>query len=111
MLGPQIQYPINCNSVVTATIHRKAKKNPNCFCLNDNNISSLLFKKSANFLTDSMSSRSHKKRTASVACLLWQYGLWSFQTGGTKLERFLRKNQRIQRKLLNFEFWINGELS
>ena len=20
---------------------------------------------------------------------LWQYGLWSFQTGGTKLERFL----------------------
>ena len=21
--------------------------------------------------------------------LLWQYGLWSFQTGGTKLERFL----------------------
>ena len=24
---------------------------------------------------------------------LWQYGLWSFQTGGTKLERFLPKNQ------------------
>ena len=24
---------------------------------------------------------------------LWQYGMWSFQTGGTKLERFLRKNQ------------------
>ena len=24
---------------------------------------------------------------------LWQYGLWSFQTGGTKLERFLHKNQ------------------
>lgn len=22
-------------------------------------------------------------------CLIWQYGLWSFQTGGTKLERFL----------------------
>ena len=24
---------------------------------------------------------------------MWQYGLWSFQTGGTKLERFLPKNQ------------------
>ena len=42
---------------------------------------------------------------------LWQYGLWSFQVGGTKLERFLHKNQHTQRKLLNFEFWINGELS
>ena len=42
---------------------------------------------------------------------VWQYGVWSFQTGDTKLERFLPKNQHIQRKLLNFEFWINGELS
>ena len=42
---------------------------------------------------------------------VWQYGLWSFQAGGTKLERFLHKNQHTQRKLLNFEFWINGELS
>ena len=25
---------------------------------------------------------------------LWQYGLWSFQTGGTKLEIFLPKNQQ-----------------
>ena len=32
-----------------------------------------------------------------------------FSSGGTKLERFLHKNQH--RKLLNFEFWINGELS
>ena len=31
--------------------------------------------------------------------------------GYTKLERFLPKNQHTQRKLLNFEFWINGELS
>ena len=31
--------------------------------------------------------------------------------GGTKLERFLPKNQLTQRKLLNFEFCINGELS
>ena len=37
--------------------------------------------------------------------------MWSFQTGGTKLERFLHKNQHSQRELLNFEFWINGELS
>jgi hypothetical protein len=42
---------------------------------------------------------------------LWKYGLWSFQTVDTKLERFLPKNQHTQGKLLNFEFWINGELS
>ena len=42
---------------------------------------------------------------------LWQYGLWSFQTGSTKLERFLPKNQHTQRKLLNFENWCNGEVS
>ena len=35
----------------------------------------------------------------------------NLKAGGTKLERFLHKNQHIQRKLLNFEFWINGELS
>ena len=43
-------------------------------------------------------------------CTLWQYGLWSFQRGGTKLERFLHKNQHTQRKSLNFENWINGGL-
>ena len=42
---------------------------------------------------------------------LWQYGLWRFQTLGTKLERFLPRNQRTQRKLLNFENWISGEMS
>ena len=31
--------------------------------------------------------------------------------GETKLERFLHKNQHAQRKLLNFEFWIEGEPS
>ena len=31
--------------------------------------------------------------------------------GGTKLERFLPKNQHTYKKLLNFEFWINGNLS
>ena len=40
---------------------------------------------------------------------LWQYRLWSFQTGCTKLERFLQKNQHTQKKLLNFENWTNGE--
>ena len=44
-------------------------------------------------------------------CILWQYGLWSFQTGGTKSERFLPKNQHTQSKLLNFENWVNGEVS
>ena len=34
----------------------------------------------------------------------------SFQLGGTKLERFLLKNQHTSRKLLNFENWCSGEL-
>ena len=43
---------------------------------------------------------------------LCQYGLWSFQTEGPKLERFLPKNQHNQTKLLNFKFsWDNGEMS
>ena len=41
---------------------------------------------------------------------VWQYGLWSVQTEGTKLERFLPNNQHPQRKLLNFENWISGGL-
>ena len=41
---------------------------------------------------------------------IWQYGLWSFQTGSTKLERFLPKNQHTQRKWFNFENWISGGL-
>ena len=36
--------------------------------------------------------------------------MWSFQKGGTKLERFLPKNQHTQRKLFNFENWISGGL-
>ena len=34
-----------------------------------------------------------------------------FQSGGTKLERFLPKNQHTQRTLLNFENWVDGEVS
>ena len=31
--------------------------------------------------------------------------------GGTKLEGFLPKKKHTQRKLLNFENWVNGEAS
>ena len=31
-----------------------------------------------------------------------------FSSGGTKLERFLPKNQHTQRKVLNFENWVKG---
>ena len=48
--------------------------------------------------------------TRTERCKLWQYGLWSFQTGCIKLERFLPKNQHTQRKVLNFENWTNGKL-
>ena len=34
-----------------------------------------------------------------------------FLTGGTKLGRFLLKNQHTQRELLNFDNWVNGEVS
>ena len=37
------------------------------------------------------------------------YGI--FKRGGTKLEKNLPESQHTQRNLLNFEFWINGELS
>ena len=38
-------------------------------------------------------------------------GCGVFKGGGPKLERFLPKNQHTQRKLLNFENWVNGEVS
>ena len=34
-----------------------------------------------------------------------------FQAGDTKSNIFLPKNQYTQRKLLNFENWVNGEVS
>ena len=40
---------------------------------------------------------------------LWHYRLWSFISRDTKSDRFLYRNQHTQRKLLNFENWINGE--
>ena len=42
-------------------------------------------------------------------CKIWPYGLWRFQMGDRKLERHLPKNHHTQRKLLNFENWVNGE--
>ena len=33
-----------------------------------------------------------------------------FQSGDTKLERFLPKNQHTQRNFENFENWCSGEL-
>ena len=34
-----------------------------------------------------------------------------FSSGDTKLQRFLPKNQHTQIKLLNFDDWVNGEVS
>ena len=50
------------------------------------------------------------KQTTAV-CKIWQYRLWSFKSGDTKLERFLLENQHTQRKSLNFENWCSDELS
>ena len=52
-----------------------------------------------------------KKEVHEIQPTLLQYRrLWSFQMGDTKLERVFPKDQHTQRKLLNFEFWINSEL-
>ena len=48
-----------------------------------------------------------RRLPASFIQTVWQYGLLNFQTGGTKLDRFLPKNQHTQRKLLNFENWVD----
>ena len=50
-----------------------------------------------------VSHKSYKK--ASIKAHLLLQGL----RRGTKLERFLHKNQHAQRKLLNFENWTSGE--
>ena len=38
-------------------------------------------------------------------------GCGALQIGDTKLDIFLPKNQHTQRKLLNFENWVSGEVS
>ena len=46
-----------------------------------------------------------------VSAYFGSTGCRVFRQGGTtKLERFLPKNQRTKRKLMNFESWYNGEL-
>ena len=54
---------------------------------------------------------SHSLDLKQLSYVLWQYGLSSFQAGDAKLKRFLPKNQHAERKLLNFENWINGKVS
>ena len=53
----------------------------------------------------------HYREWVYSVSILWQYGLWSFQTGGTKLKIFLPKNKHTERKLSNFENWVTGEVS
>jgi hypothetical protein len=55
--------------------------------------------------------KSYRNTLKNVQRRLWQYESWSFQTRGTTLKRFLPKNQHSQRKLLNFENWVNGQVS
>ena len=71
----------------------------------------LPYKRSHHYVGESVWRKKNKKRELYWVWLLWQYGLWSFQTGGTKIEIFLPKNQHTQRKLFNFENWVSGELS
>ena len=52
---------------------------------------------------------------AVITFCAWSYGMAirvvEFSNGGNKLDFFLPKNQHTQRKLLDFEFWVNAELS
>ena len=48
----------------------------------------------------SLEEQSYKTSEIWTGWRVCQYGLWSFQTGGKKLKRFLPKNQHTQRKLL-----------
>ena len=51
------------------------------------------------------------KKLSIVAVQYGRTGVEFSRGGGTKLERFLPKNLHTQRKLLNFENWVNGEVS
>ena len=73
---------------------------------------------SQTFLIDGLSGKSQSAiqvyRVGGMGKLGQQYGNTGcgvFKRGGTKLERFLPKNQHTQRKLLNFENWVNGKVS
>ena len=50
----------------------------------------------------------HKSSKAPILYYYGNTGGGVFKKGGTKLERFLLKNQHTQRKLLIFENWLMG---
>jgi hypothetical protein len=51
----------------------------------------------------------HLQHTGSLGIMVIR--VVEFQAEGTKLERFLPKNQHTQSKLINFENWFSGEMS
>ena len=61
-----------------------------------------IFTKSIKFKNKGMKIENDPSDRVSTHCTLWQYGLWSFQTGGRRLERFVHKNQHTQRKIIEF---------
>ena len=52
-----------------------------------------------------------KREKCAIVMYLMAIRVVEFSNGGTKLEKNLPKNQHTQRKLLNFENWVNGEVS
>ena len=54
--------------------------------------------------------KSAQKQMTQTFVSAYIYGSTGFQTGGTKLARYLPKNQHTQRIFLNFENWT-GEVS
>ena len=109
-----------CNGLyVKNSAHNKAKRNLSLDC----EIRFLVFRlccctslkirlRSCSLLQEGVySSNFNYLKQNTKGCQIWQYGLRSFQTGGTKLERFLLKDQHTQRNFLNFENWTNGEVS
>ena len=42
---------------------------------------------------------------------LCQYGLWCFQAGGHKIRKIFEQESTFPKEIIEFEFWINGELS
>ena len=91
-----------------------------CFCLRSYWMPPLSYVTSGPWIIDPISSNCKVRTSTFLFCgkyillgsyyTLWQYGLWSFQMGWTKLEIFLPKNQHTQRKWLSFENLVNGGL-
>ena len=52
---------------------------------------------------DSLSEKDIAQQFMKQICKVWQYGLWSFQAGGTKFESFLPKNQhKYSKEIIEF---------